>query len=40
VEALGIVIAVFLIGFSVVYLSMSHASPRTFTQSLDHTRAL
>jgi voltage-gated potassium channel len=40
VEALGIVIAVFLIGFSVIYLSMSHANPSTFTQSLDHTRAL
>jgi amino acid transporter len=40
VEALGIVIAVFLIGFSIVYLSMSHNNPRTFTQSLDHTRAL
>jgi voltage-gated potassium channel len=40
VEALGIVIAVFLIGFSVVYLSMSHANPRTFSQQLDHTRAL
>jgi hypothetical protein len=40
VEALGIVIAVFLIGFSVVYLTMSHSNPRIFTQSLDHTRAL
>ena len=40
VEALGIVIAVFLIGFSVVYLSMSHGNARIFSQSLDHTRAL
>jgi voltage-gated potassium channel len=40
VEALGIVIAVFLIGFSVIYLSMSHSNPRTFSQPLDHTRAL
>jgi formate hydrogenlyase subunit 4 len=40
VEALGIVIVVFLIGFSVVYLTMSHSEPRTFSQSLDHTRAL
>jgi voltage-gated potassium channel len=40
VEALGIVIAVFLIGFSVVYLSMSHGSPATFTQRLDHAQAL
>ncbi len=40
VEALGIVIAVFLVGFSIVYLSMSHNAATTFTQSLDHTRAL
>jgi voltage-gated potassium channel len=40
VEALGIVIAVFLVGFSVIYLSMSHNAPATFTQKLDHTRAL
>ena len=40
VEALGIVIAVFLVGFSVIYLSMSHKSPSTFTQTLDQTRAL
>jgi voltage-gated potassium channel len=40
VEALGIVIVVFLVGFSIVYLSMSHSNPRTFSQSLDHTRAL
>ncbi len=39
-EALGIVIAVFLVGFSVIYLSMSHNVPATFTQRLDHTRAL
>jgi hypothetical protein len=40
IEALGIVIAVFLVGFSIVYLSMSHNSATTFTQSLDHTQAL
>jgi hypothetical protein len=40
VEALGIIIVVFLVGFSVIYLSMSHKTPSTFTQSLDHTRAL
>ena len=40
IEALGIIIAVFLVGFSIVYLSMSHNSATTFTQSLDHTRAL
>lgn len=40
VEALGIVICVFLVGFSIVYLSMSHAHVHTFSQSLDHTQAL
>jgi voltage-gated potassium channel len=40
VEALGIIIAAFLVGFSVIYLSMSHNAPATFTQSLDHTKAL
>jgi voltage-gated potassium channel len=40
VEALGIVIAVFLIGFSVVYLSLSHGRASTFTRPLDHTQAL
>jgi hypothetical protein len=40
IEALGIVIAVFLVGFSIVYLSMSHNSGTTFTQVLDHTKAL
>jgi voltage-gated potassium channel len=40
VEALGVVVTVFLIGFSVIYLSMSNSDPRTFTQTLDHTRAL
>ena len=39
-EALGIVIAVFLVGFSIVYLSMSHENAHTFTQALDHTQAL
>lgn len=40
VEALGIVICVFLVGFSIVYLSMSHNRVTTFSQSLDHTEAL
>ena len=40
VEALGIIVAIFLVGFSIVYLSMSHNAVRTFSQSLDHTRAL
>jgi voltage-gated potassium channel len=40
VEALGIVIALFLVLFSGVYLAMSHESPLTFTRPLDHTQAL
>lgn len=40
VEALGIVIVAFLIGFSVVYLTMSHSDPGAFSQNLDHTRAI
>jgi hypothetical protein len=40
VEALGIIIAVFLVAFSAIYLSLSHETPGTFTQTLDHARAL
>lgn len=40
IEALGIVVAVFLVAFSAIYLAMSHESASTFTQPLDHTRAL
>jgi voltage-gated potassium channel len=40
VEALGIVVVVFLTLFSGIYLAMSHESAATFTNSLDHTRAL
>jgi hypothetical protein len=40
VEALGIVIGVFLVGFSIIYLSMSRNNMQTFTQPLDPTRAL
>ena len=40
VEALGIVIALFLVLFSAIYLAMSHQDARTFTQPLDHVRAL
>src|ERR1700722_12802002 len=40
IEALGIVIALFLVLFSGIYLAMSHESPATFTQRLDQTRAL
>ncbi len=38
--ALGVVIPVFFVLFATIYLSMSHASGATFTQGLDHTRAL
>ena len=39
-EALGIVVSVFLVAFSSIYVSMSHEAVTTFTQPLDHTRAL
>jgi voltage-gated potassium channel len=40
IEALGIIIAVFLVAFSSIYLAMSHESATTFTQRLDHIKAL
>ena len=40
VEALGIVVALFLVVFSGIYVAMSHEAVATFTQPLDHTRAL
>ncbi len=40
VEALGVVIALFLVLFSAIYLSLSHGNGATFTQPLDHVRAL
>ena len=40
VEALGVVIPLFLILFATFYLSLSHASVRMFSQQLDHTRAI
>ncbi len=40
VEALGVVIAVFLVAFSAIYLSLSHEEPGTFTQQLSHAKAL
>jgi voltage-gated potassium channel len=40
VEALGVVIPLFLILFATFYLSMSNASPLAFSQPLDHTRAI
>jgi voltage-gated potassium channel len=40
IEALGVIIAVFLVAFSSTYLAMSHEAATTFTMSLDHIRAL
>jgi hypothetical protein len=40
IEALGVILAIFLVLFSALYLSMSHSSGSTFTQSLDHMGAL
>jgi hypothetical protein len=40
IEALGIVIGVFLVAFSSIYLAMSHEAVTTFTRDLDHVRAL
>ena len=39
-EALGIIVAVFLVAFSAIYLSLSHETPSTFTQQLSHAKAL
>ena len=40
IEALGIVVVLFLVAFSGIYLGMSHESPLTFTQRLNQTKAL
>jgi cation transport ATPase len=40
VEAIGTILAVILALFSALYLGMSHTSASTFTQPLDHMRAL
>ncbi len=40
VEALAVVIVVFLTGFSIIYLNLAHGAQSTFTQPLDHTKAL
>jgi voltage-gated potassium channel len=40
IEALGVVVALFLAAFASIYLGMSNGGPHTFTQTLDHTRAL
>ena len=39
-EALGIIVAVFLVAFSAIYLALSHETPLTFTQNLSHAKAL
>ncbi len=39
-EALGIVVAIFLVAFSAIYLSMSHHGASNFSQPLDQTKAL
>jgi voltage-gated potassium channel len=40
VEALGIVVAIFLVAFSAIYVSLSHHAVSNFTQPLDQPRAL
>ena len=40
VEALGVVVVLFLVAFSAIYLAMSHETASTFTQPLDHVKAL
>ena len=40
VEALGVVAVFFLLVFATIYLSLSVTTPDTFTDHLDHTRAL
>ncbi|MCE5288305.1 MAG: potassium channel family protein [Nocardiaceae bacterium] len=40
IEALGAVIALFLILFATTYLAMSHTNPVSFNEHLDHTQAL
>jgi voltage-gated potassium channel len=40
IEGLAILIALFLVVFSTVYLTLSTNTPGTFSQGLDHTRAL
>ncbi len=40
VEALGIVVVLFLVAFSAIYLAMSHSAASTFSQPLDHVKAL
>jgi voltage-gated potassium channel len=39
-QALGAVIPLFLVVFATIYLSLSHGAASSFSQQLDHTRAL
>jgi hypothetical protein len=39
-EAVGIAVPVVLIVFSFTYLSLSHAQPRSFSEPLNHVRAV
>jgi voltage-gated potassium channel len=39
-EALGVIVAVFLVVFSALYLALSHEASSTFTQQLSHAKAL
>jgi hypothetical protein len=39
-EALGIIIVVFLVAFSAIYVSLSHENPSMFTERLDQARGL
>lgn len=40
IQALGVVVPLFLLGFALTYLSMSHASESAFTEPLNHVAAL
>ena len=40
IQALGVIIPLFLVLFASLYLSLSETSASNFSQSLDHTRAL
>jgi len=40
VQALGVVIPLFLVLFAAFYLSLSNATAHTFSEQLDHTRAI
>lgn len=39
-EALSVIVPLFLLVYSTIYLTLSHALPKAFSTPLDHTRAL